>query len=351
MRGGFRRAVGSVAAGSLVLLATVMVDVGQAVAVACGQVITTDTVLTADVGPCASNGIVIGADGIKLDLNGHTVRGTPGQGDGAGVLVKDRTGVRVTGGAVSGFDAGVAIWGGSGNRVTGMRVVDNIGSSQELWGHGIVVLGSNGNTLSSNILVNNGPFAGIAVLGGDNPSPNNTIFANQVLNHRALDPGDPSFGSVDQIPFNSGIVIGFGQQFNRVEFNVVVNSLVHGIVTGFFATDNVLAGNTVHRNGFHQQNPINAAGHGLVLSPASNRNQVDNNTAVANAGSGIRIQGGTSLSNPNNVVRFNRAFGNNPAGVDFNADLIDITGPEPCDNNFYQGNVAGTFKPPCVMAP
>jgi parallel beta-helix repeat protein len=44
-------------------------------AVSCGQVITSDTTVTNDLVDCPEDGLVIGRDGITLDLNGHTVRG------------------------------------------------------------------------------------------------------------------------------------------------------------------------------------------------------------------------------------------------------------------------------------
>ena len=57
---------------------------GQALAaqVKCGDTITTDTTLHADLVNCPNNGIVIGANGITLDLNGHTIDGdgTPAAG-------------------------------------------------------------------------------------------------------------------------------------------------------------------------------------------------------------------------------------------------------------------------------
>jgi hypothetical protein len=43
--------------------------------VTCGDVITTDTTLDSDLLDCPGHGIVIGAPGITLDLNGHTVDG------------------------------------------------------------------------------------------------------------------------------------------------------------------------------------------------------------------------------------------------------------------------------------
>jgi dipeptidyl aminopeptidase/acylaminoacyl peptidase len=51
---------------------------GQAVAnhVQCGDVITQDTTLDSDLIDCPGDGLVIGADNITLDLNGHTIDGT-----------------------------------------------------------------------------------------------------------------------------------------------------------------------------------------------------------------------------------------------------------------------------------
>ena len=41
----------------------------------CGDTITTDTTLDSDLVDCPTNGIVIGADNVTLDLNGHTIDG------------------------------------------------------------------------------------------------------------------------------------------------------------------------------------------------------------------------------------------------------------------------------------
>jgi hypothetical protein len=43
--------------------------------VSCGDTITADTTLDTDLVDCPNNGIVIGADDITLDLNGHTIDG------------------------------------------------------------------------------------------------------------------------------------------------------------------------------------------------------------------------------------------------------------------------------------
>ena len=41
----------------------------------CGDTITTDTTLHHDLVNCPNNGILIGADNVTLDLNGHTIDG------------------------------------------------------------------------------------------------------------------------------------------------------------------------------------------------------------------------------------------------------------------------------------
>jgi len=67
---------------ALVVAGFTVVGGGQALAshVGCGDTITTDTTLDSDLVNCPNNGIVIGANNITLDLNGHTI-----DGDGAPV--------------------------------------------------------------------------------------------------------------------------------------------------------------------------------------------------------------------------------------------------------------------------
>ena len=62
---------------SAALASAMCFGAGQAQAshVACGDTITADTTLDSDLVNCPSNGIVIGADDITLDLNDHTVAG------------------------------------------------------------------------------------------------------------------------------------------------------------------------------------------------------------------------------------------------------------------------------------
>ena len=92
--------------------------------IACGDTITADTTLDRDLTGCPSNGLVIGADGITLDLNGHTISGNgkPVRRCGrdqicdVGVADDDHVGVTVRGGSVRGFGIGVGVFRGRNNR-------------------------------------------------------------------------------------------------------------------------------------------------------------------------------------------------------------------------------------------
>src|SRR5690242_13975220 len=76
-RGGWKAAVARL--GAAVLLAGGLTaatgGLAQASALHCGDVITVNTRLSSDLVNCPDNGLVIGADNITLDLNGHVIDG------------------------------------------------------------------------------------------------------------------------------------------------------------------------------------------------------------------------------------------------------------------------------------
>jgi parallel beta-helix repeat protein len=106
--------------------------------VSCGDVITADTTLDSDLVNCPNHGIVIGADDITLDLNGHLVDGdgTPAAGCDPrkepcdfGVFNDGHSGVTVKDGSVRDFAAGVLLGTMTGrarhNRVLGISATRN----------------------------------------------------------------------------------------------------------------------------------------------------------------------------------------------------------------------------------
>ena len=72
----------------------------------CGMVVTQSIELRNDLNDCLWDGLVVGADGITIDLNGHTV---DGKGIAAGIRNDGYDNVSVKNGTVIEFDHGVML--------------------------------------------------------------------------------------------------------------------------------------------------------------------------------------------------------------------------------------------------
>ena len=98
---------------------------GQALAshVTCGDTITQNTKLDSDLLNCPGDGVVIGADNITLDLNGHLIDGTGFPTSGAGVdNTAGHDGVTVVDGRIEEFAFGVQFAGADGGLITRLTV-------------------------------------------------------------------------------------------------------------------------------------------------------------------------------------------------------------------------------------
>lgn len=322
---------------SLLSLAA-LAGVASAAHVGCGQVITESTVLDADVGPCTGTGLVVGADGVTLDLGGHRVFGVVGaSGEGAGILLDGRTGVSVKNGSVTDFDAGIAVLGGGANKISGITARDNIGSGAlGDFGDGIAVSGSNNNVLIGNTVAHNGPFDGIGLFSG---SSNNTINKNAIVDNNVA-----SFGMQD-----IGLRLEPGSVGNSVTNNEVKRNGLDGITVFGGSTDNVVKHNVIEANGIHAF--PHRQGSGVAVAPTADRTLVQDNTVTGNGGHGLRI------ASQSNQVLTNKTGGNGvglPLAVGPGAepyyDLTDTNTTPPCDANVWSGNTFVTFNQPCVTA-
>jgi parallel beta-helix repeat protein len=348
------RKAGAVLAVALAATVPTIGAAGAAV-LSCGQTITQSTTLTADVGPCAAGGVVLGADGITLNLGGFRIFGTPNAGDGAGVLAQNRVGVVVTNGRVTDFDGGVVILGGSRNTVMGITAQHNIGASAghegpslTLYGDGILIQGSSSNSVLNNIADDNGPFSGIAVIRGDSDhpavppadAPFNTIRGNVVTNNVACRIG----------PFcdNDGIRIEPSVTDTQIIENQVMGNGLDGISLFGSTTRNVVRGNQVVNNGFRGAVP----GDGIRVFGFGNT--VESNLVYRSAAAGVSVArrpptvGSFPSTNPNgrgNTLRNNNAQG---SGL---FDLWDSNRSPDCDGNVWSGNQGGTASPSCVRNP
>jgi parallel beta-helix repeat protein len=88
----------------------------------CGETLTESTTLENDLENCAGDGLVAGADGITIDLNGHTIDGQTIP-TGTGIVISGVDGVVVKNGTITGFDVGVSIvFGADRTRVRDLRI-------------------------------------------------------------------------------------------------------------------------------------------------------------------------------------------------------------------------------------
>ncbi len=342
-----------------VLLALAPVGPAQAAHVGCGAVITSNTVLDSDIGPCQSGALRITASNITLNLNGHRVFGRPGPGDGTGILLFRVDNVTVTNGRVTDFDMGVAIEGGAANTVRNITARDNIGSNTTNGGDGIAVLSSRNNRILNNRTINNGALSGIGLYTNvdlahprstSGVSSGNLIQGNQVRDNIAS-----RFGDVTTTD-NDGIRVEPNSTNNRIIGNDVVGNGLDGIVLFVGSNNNVIRGNYVARNGLYRTTARRGNGIGLQSLPGVNGaafNTIEGNVVVDNGDNGIVLRGprGGALGAVNNVVRNNIAIRNavlpilGPAfgpAFDLNDDNPD------CDNNVWENNRYITVDPPCA---
>jgi large repetitive protein len=112
----------------------------------CGDTIVADTTLDSDLVNCPNNGIVIGADAITLDLNGHLVDGDGAETAGCdpdrepcdlGVANFGHDGVTVMNGSVREFAVGVLFGSDTDERVRNNRVLGVSSAGNNFAGLGI----------------------------------------------------------------------------------------------------------------------------------------------------------------------------------------------------------------------
>lgn len=269
---------------------------------ACGETITADTVLRADLRDCRGDGLVIGADGITLDLRGHTIDGDGvSGGDDVGVRDAGHDGVIIRHGTIQEFDHAVRLTGASHNRV--LHLVATRNGDAEIGRAILVDEGSDWNRIAHNDASGNGR-SGIAVLDSDR----NLVVRNRTsLNGVA---GMGIFGGADNRVISNvvadngenGIFWGEGTTGGRVANNNVSGNPEAGLVMdgGHFAT-------VVHNRLAHNGDNVVVFGNGNSLRANL---VVDDAGCPEGCGFGVSVEGGTG-----NIVAGNLVLGTARDGV------------------------------------
>lgn len=251
--------------------------------VTCGATITVDKTLDSDLVNCPNNGIVIGADNITLDLNGHAITGNgelvgscpPDEFCDVGVANDGHNGVTVVDGSVRRFAVGAFLFEVRRNRVLGISSRANV-------------------------------FFGFIVVGS----------ARSVIRG--------SSGSGNLPPDGDGLGL-FGSHHNRIVNNLFRNNPLGIHVED--STDNVIRGNVISRN----------SGQGLKVE--ANRNAVRRNRCRRNAGECIIVHGNR------NVIARNRAR-RDGTGIGIEKGRRNVVARNVVRGARFQGIYLGIQNPP-----
>ena len=242
---------------------------------ACGATITTNTTLTANIGPCAGEGLAIGASGITLDCAGHTISGT---GSSPGIDLSGVTSATVENCRVMIFDQGFFLSLSSGNTLTGNTADNNT--------DGFVLASSSKNTLTGNTADYNA--YGFSL----------THSSKNKLTGNAADSN-----------LQSGFLLQFHSTHNKLATNTADGNGHSGFLLQKGSNKNTLTGNTADKN-FD----------GFTLLQ-SKKNTLTGNTADSNTQYGYldKTRGSGTLGTANNYSNDecsnNGVGGSHPRGL------------------------------------
>lgn len=289
----FRRPAFSVGAAAIGLVAaTAAIAPASADSVQCGDQISVDTVLTEDLTCGPGDGLVIVANGVTLDLGGHTITGPGayGQGAGAGVRAAQRTGVTVMHGTITGYQTAVVLDESWGGHVTRLTVHHN--------DQGIILSGGGGHLVDKNVAADNGRDAIKLGLSEDNRVTQNTVSGNvygiAVASGSTDNTVDRNVASGNQY---FGIAAFSGGSGHTFEKNQVTGSVHHGIqvnsdITGITLLQNYVSGNG--DDGIHVE---------TTSATLTKNTAVYNVDLGISAPSGVTDGGGNKASGNGNVLQ------------------------------------------------
>jgi parallel beta-helix repeat protein len=215
MTGAFRAIVIAAAVAALMTLGASSA-LAKKKTVSCGDVITHSVKLKNDLVDCPGNGLVIGADHIKVDLAGHTIDGVNNPAADGIANTGGFDNVVIRHGTIQQFRQGVHLVNATRNKLDLLAVQQTF--------RGIELGASDHTTIAHNRVSAN--FDGIHLVG----SELNRISHNRVFGNTA-----------------SAIVLITGSDSNKVDHNVTRDNASWGITSDFSAS-NVYDHNRVFRN-------------------------------------------------------------------------------------------------------
>lgn len=347
---------------------------GQARAshVSCGDTITSDTKLDRNLNNCPGNGIVIGADDIELDLNGHTI-------DGDGVLGCDELyacdygvdntaghhGVTVEDGTIRDFATAIFVLEANQNRLRrlsashnilgGMLVIASQGTRIERNSisanglttdqAGLIVFDSSDVRIERNSVRDNGDIGMFLIGVGESRVESNSVSGNpeagvilegngnEVSHNRVVENGDAVVvvGDANSVTSNKivDVLVGFGILVDGGNDNLLQGNDIRDVadvgirVTAFdpdatgFPQGNVVRDNRVERTGED----------GILVDTTASETLLERNLAIGAGDDGIDVDSAET------TVTRNLSLRNGDLGIEAVSGITDGGG------NKAHGNV------------
>jgi parallel beta-helix repeat protein len=220
-----------------------------AISPSCGQVITQNVVLTSNLNCAETDGLIVNAGDIVIDLNGHTISGPDIDSDTqtsskVGIMIPNVNNVVVQDGTIEGFQAGVLMTGSQNVEVKGMVIKNNqIG----LFSTGASIVNAH-----LSIIMNN--QIGIAGHSTQQSTFEDNIIFQNALAGITLVNSDNSVITLNSITESgNGLYIDNQSNQNNVNFNnVLLNTIDVNNANGLPVNTN---GNTYDQNNCMTANP------------------------------------------------------------------------------------------------
>lgn len=288
----------------------------QATALSCGDQVTQDTELTADVDCTAltlGSALIVAGNGITLDLNGHTIQGpsNPASVSTFGVVVRG-SGNTVKGGTVSGFYVDAFASGGDPQLSVAEVTFERLTLTDAATG--ISIYRSDRADVRRNVI--SGVERGI----GFSSSEGGTLAANTIAARgRVGGPPCASFG----FPECRGIELSGGGGGALVRDNTI-DSGGEGIRIRFRDSPDTVIGNTMA-----------CMGDCLSIAQTAGGSVLERNSAAATEGISIRIDGGSGYA-----VKRNSASGSPNAG---GIELVNVNDSAVTANTTEENGGFGMF--------
>jgi parallel beta-helix repeat protein len=182
---------------------------------ACGQVVEGLVELNSDLN-CIGDGLIIGADGTTIRLNGHTIRGTGPDSSKVGISVGNEVGVRIEGkGTIEQFQAGILASGAKGTSISSVTLKEN---QIAVFSNGMEDLQAMQNKMTQNSI-------GLASHSSSGLElTKNVITGNQLAGITLVATDDSLISNNDVKESQNGTYVDSGSNGNKIESNDVLEN-------------------------------------------------------------------------------------------------------------------------------